>query len=239
MKMLMPSHARNVKAYKDTRPLFSRFQMESQLDSLFSPTVTLPSGGYLVINQTEALVSIDINSGKATREHNIEDTALKTNLEAADEIARQLRLRDLAGLIVIDFIDMEEQRNNRSVERRLKEALKNDRARIQVGRISHFGLLEMSRQRLRQGMVEDRPSPARIAKGAALCGRWRAARCRCCAGSRIISCRASPRTLRSGATPMWRSTSSMKSATICWCWRPPTGSLSSSCRPPISAPPKA
>ncbi|MGE4248545.1 MAG: Rne/Rng family ribonuclease [Parvibaculaceae bacterium] len=154
MKMLMPSHARNVKPYKDTRPLFSRFQIETQLDSLFSQTVTLQSGGYMVINQTEALVSIDINSGKATREHNIEDTALKTNLEASDEIARQLRLRDLAGLVVIDFIDMEEKRNNRSVERRLKEALKNDRARIQVGRISHFGLLEMSRQRLRPSLLE-------------------------------------------------------------------------------------
>jgi ribonuclease E len=154
MKMLMPSHARNVKLYKDTRPLFSRYQIETQLDSLFSQSVTLPSGGYMVINQTEALVSIDVNSGKATREHNIEDTALRTNQEAAEEIARQLRLRDLAGLIVIDFIDMEEKRNNRSVERRLKEALKNDRARIQVGRISHFGLLEMSRQRLRQGMLE-------------------------------------------------------------------------------------
>ncbi len=154
MKMLMPSHARNVKLYKDTRPLFSRYPVDTQLDSLFNQSVTLPSGGYLVINQTEALVSIDINSGKATREHNIEDTALRTNQEAAEEIARQLRLRDLAGLIVIDFIDMEEKRNNRAVERRLKEALKNDRARIQVGRISHFGLLEMSRQRLRQGMLE-------------------------------------------------------------------------------------
>jgi ribonuclease E len=154
MKMLMPSHARNVKLYKDTRPLFSRFQVETQLDSLFSQTVTLQSGGYMVINQTEALVSIDINSGKATREHNIEDTALKTNLEASDEIARQLRLRDLAGLVVVDFIDMEEKRNNRSVERRLKDALKNDRARIQVGRISHFGLLEMSRQRLRPSLLE-------------------------------------------------------------------------------------
>ncbi|MFO0991957.1 MAG: ribonuclease E/G [Hyphomicrobiales bacterium] len=154
MKMLMPSHARNVKLYKDARPLFSRHQVESQLDTLFSPTVTLQSGGYMVINQTEALVSIDINSGKATREHNIEDTAYKTNLEASDEIARQLRLRDLAGLIVIDFIDMEEKRNNRGVERRLKEALKHDRARIQVGRISHFGLLEMSRQRLRPGLLE-------------------------------------------------------------------------------------
>jgi ribonuclease E len=154
MKMLMPSHAKNVKLYKDARPLFSRYQMETQLDGLFSPTVTLQSGGYMVINQTEALVSIDINSGKATREHNIEDTALKTNLEASDEIARQLRLRDLAGLIVIDFIDMEEKRNNRAVERRLKDALKNDRARIQVGRISHFGLLEMSRQRLRPSLLE-------------------------------------------------------------------------------------
>jgi ribonuclease E len=154
MKMLMPSHARNVKPWKETRPLFTRHQVESQLDGLFSPTVTLPSGGYMVMNQTEALVAIDINSGKSTREHNIEDTAYKTNLEACDEIARQLRLRDLAGLIVIDFIDMEEKRNNRNVERRIKDALKNDRARIQVGRISHFGLLEMSRQRLRQGMLE-------------------------------------------------------------------------------------
>ncbi len=154
MKMLMPSHAKNVKLYKDARPLFSRYQAESQLDGMYSPTVTLPSGGYMVINQTEALVSVDINSGKATREHNIEDTALKTNLEAADEVARQLRLRDLAGLVVIDFIDMEEKRNNRAVERRLKDALKNDRARIQVGHISHFGLLEMSRQRLRPGLLE-------------------------------------------------------------------------------------
>ncbi len=154
MKMLMPSHAKNVKLYKDTRPLFSKHQTETQLDALYSPTVTLPSGGYIVMNQTEALVSVDINSGKATREHNIEDTALKTNLEACDEIARQLRLRDLAGLVVIDFIDMEENRNNRAVERRLKDALKNDRARIQVGRISHFGLMEMSRQRLRPGILE-------------------------------------------------------------------------------------
>ncbi len=154
MKMLMPSHAKNVKHYKEPRPLFQRYQVETHLDALYSPTVTLPSGGYIVINQTEALVSIDINSGKATREHNIEDTATKTNLEACDEIARQLRLRDLAGLVVIDFIDMEENRNNRAVERRMKDALKNDRARIQVGRISHFGLLEMSRQRLRPGLLE-------------------------------------------------------------------------------------
>ena len=168
MKMLMPSHARNVKLHRDTRPLFSRFKIDSQLDSLFSPTVTLPSGGYLVMNQTEALVAIDINSGKATREHNIEDTALKTNMEAAEEVARQLRLRDLAGLIVIDFIDMDEKRNNRNVERRLKEALKNDRARIQVGRISHFGLLEMSRQRLRQGMLEGSTRPCPHCEGTGL-----------------------------------------------------------------------
>ena len=154
MKMLMPSHAKNVKLYSENKPLFAKHQVEHHLDQLFSPTVTLPSGGYLVINQTEALVSIDINSGKATREHSIEDTAVKTNLEACDEIARQLRLRDLAGLVVIDFIDMEENRNNRAVERRIKDALKNDRARIQVGRISHFGLLEMSRQRLRPGLIE-------------------------------------------------------------------------------------
>ncbi len=167
MKMLMPSHARNVRLYQESRPLFSRYQVESQLDGLFSPVVTLSSGGYIVINQTEALVSIDVNSGKSTREHNIEDTALKTNLEAADEIARQLRLRDLAGLIVIDFIDMEEKRNNRAVERRMKEALKNDRARIQVGRISHFGLLEMSRQRLRVGMLEGStvPCPTCLGRG--------------------------------------------------------------------------
>ena len=154
MRMLMPSHAKNVKAYRETQPLFPRYGVEGQLDAMFSNQVTLKSGGYLVINQTEALVAIDVNSGRATREHNIEDTALKTNCEAADEVARQLRLRDLAGLIVIDFIDMEEHRNNRAVERRLKDALKNDRARIQVGRISPFGLLEMSRQRIRTGVVE-------------------------------------------------------------------------------------
>ncbi|MFN8828363.1 MAG: Rne/Rng family ribonuclease [Labrys sp. (in: a-proteobacteria)] len=154
MRMLMPSHAKNVQPYKDPAPLFQRFGVEAQLDAMFSPQVTLRSGGYIVINQTEALVSIDVNSGRATREHNIEDTALKTNLEAAEEISRQLRLRDLAGLIVIDFIDMDESRNNRSVERKLKECLKNDRARIQVGRISHFGLMEMSRQRIRTGVLE-------------------------------------------------------------------------------------
>jgi ribonuclease E len=134
--------------------VFAKAGVEAQLDAMFSNQVTLKSGGYIVINQTEALVAIDVNSGRSTREHNIEDTALRTNLEAADEIARQLRLRDLAGLIVVDFIDMEEGRNNRAVERRMKDALKNDRARIQVGRISHFGLLEMSRQRIRTGVLE-------------------------------------------------------------------------------------
>ncbi len=154
MRMLMPSHAKHVKLYKDATPLFTRYGIESQLDAMFSPTVQLRSGGYIVINQAEALVAIDVNSGRATREHHIEDTALKTNCEAADEIARQLRLRDLAGLIVIDFIDMDEGRNNRTVERRMKDALKYDRARIQVGRISHFGLLEMSRQRIRTSVLE-------------------------------------------------------------------------------------
>ncbi len=154
MRMLMPSHAKNVKPYSDAQPLLSRHGIESQLDAMFSPVVQLRSGGYIVLNQAEALVAIDVNSGRATREHHIEDTALKTNMEAADEIARQLRLRDLAGLIVIDFIDMDEKRNNRSVEHRLKDCLKQDRARIQVGRISHFGLLEMSRQRIRASVLE-------------------------------------------------------------------------------------
>ncbi|MCB4770341.1 ribonuclease E/G [Ancylobacter sp. Lp-2] len=154
MRMLMPSHAKNVKPYREQQPVFARFGVESQLDAMFLPVVQLKSGGYLVINPTEALVSIDVNSGRSTREHNIEDTALKTNLEAAEEVARQLRLRDLAGLIVIDFIDMDEKRNNRAVERKLKDCLKNDRARIQLGRISHFGLMEMSRQRIRTGVLE-------------------------------------------------------------------------------------
>ncbi len=154
MRMLMPSHVKHVKQYKDTQPLFTRYGIESQLDAMFSPVVQLRSGGYIVLNQTEALVAIDVNSGRATREHHIEDTATKTNIEAAEEVARQLRLRDLAGLIVIDFIDMDEGRNNRQVERKLKEALKYDRARIQVGRISHFGLLEMSRQRIRASVLE-------------------------------------------------------------------------------------
>jgi ribonuclease E len=154
MRMLMPSHAKNVKPYRDTLPVFTRYGIESQLDAMFTPVMQLRSGGYIVLNQAEALVAIDVNSGRATREHHIEDTALKTNLEAAEEIARQLRLRDLAGLIVIDFIDMDEKRNNRAVERRLKECLRHDRARIQVGHISHFGLLEMSRQRIRSSVLE-------------------------------------------------------------------------------------
>ncbi|MGB9118909.1 Rne/Rng family ribonuclease, partial [Bradyrhizobium sp.] len=159
MKMLMPSNVRAVRQYRDGQPLFSRMGVESQLDAMFSPTVQLRSGGYIVINQTEALVSIDVNSGRSTREHHIEDTALKTNLEAAEEVARQLRLRDLAGLIVIDFIDMDEKRNNRAVERKLSDCLRQDRARIQVGRISHFGLLEMSRQRIRASVLESSTEP--------------------------------------------------------------------------------
>ena len=143
--------------------------------------MALPSGGYSVINQTEALVSIDVNSGRATREHHIEDTALKTNLEASEEVARQLRLRDLAGLIVIDFIDMDEKRNNRSVERKLSDCLRQDRARIQVGRISHFGLLEMSRQRIRASVLGVQPSPARNAAEAAMSDRYHRLRCSCCA----------------------------------------------------------
>ena len=165
MRMLMPSHAKNVQPYRDPSPLFIRYGVEPQLDAMFSPQVTLKSGGYIVINQTEALVSIDVNSGKSTREHNIEDTALQTNLEAAEEVTRQLRLRDLAGLIVIDFIDMEESKNNRAVERKLKDCLKNDRARIQVGRISHFGLLEMSRQRIRTGVLESSTTPCPHCQG--------------------------------------------------------------------------
>ena len=159
MKMLMPSHVKKVREYNDPMPLFSRYQVESFLSGMFNPTVQLKSGGYLVIGITEALVAIDVNSGRATKEGSIEETALKTNLEAADELSRQLRLRDLAGLIVIDFIDMDERRNNNAVEKRLKDKLKYDRARIQIGRISNFGLLEMSRQRLRPGMLEATTAP--------------------------------------------------------------------------------
>ncbi len=165
MRMIMPSNAKAVMLYDEPQALFAQHGVEAQLDAMFSTHVTLRSGGYLVINPTEALVSIDVNSGRATREHNIEDTALKTNMEAAEEIARQLRLRDLAGLIVIDFIDMEERRNDRSVEKKLKDCLKNDRARIQVGRISPFGLLEMSRQRIRTGVLESSSLPCRHCAG--------------------------------------------------------------------------
>jgi ribonuclease E len=154
MKLLMPSHAKRVQHYADPVPLFQRYHVEDQLNAMYQPVVQLKSGGYIVINPTEALVSIDINSGRSTKEHGIEQTALSTNLEAAREIARQLRLRDMAGLVVIDFIDMEHHSNARKVERAMKEALKHDRARIQVGRISSFGLMEMSRQRLRTGVLE-------------------------------------------------------------------------------------
>ena len=168
MKMIMPSHAKNVKRYEDTLPLFARFQVESYLSGMFNPTVQLKSGGYIVIGITEALVAVDVNSGRSTKEGSIEDTAVKTNLEAAEEVARQLRLRDLAGLIVIDFIDMDERKNNAAVEKRMKDKLKTDRARIQVGRISGFGLMEMSRQRLRPGMLEATTQPCPSCHGTGL-----------------------------------------------------------------------
>jgi len=168
MKMIMPSHAKNVKLYNETLPLFARFQVESYLSGMFNPTVQLPSGGYIVIGVTEALVAIDVNSGRATKEGSIEQTATKTNLEAAAEVARQLRLRDLAGLIVIDFIDMDERKNNAAVEKMMKDKLKTDRARIQVGRISGFGLMEMSRQRLRPGMIEATTQPCHACHGTGL-----------------------------------------------------------------------
>ena len=168
MKMIMPSHAKNVKLYTEAMPLFARYQVESYLGAMFNPTVQLKSGGYIVIDVTEALVAIDVNSGRATKEGSIEDTATKTNLEAAEEVARQLRLRDLAGLIVIDFIDMDERKNNAAVEKRIKDKLKSDRARIQVGRISGFGLMEMSRQRLRPGMIEATTQPCPSCHGTGL-----------------------------------------------------------------------
>jgi ribonuclease E len=168
MKLLMPSHVRRVHQHVDTTPLFQRYGVEDQLSAMYQPIVQLKSGGYLVINPTEALVSIDINSGRSTREHNIEQTAYNTNLEAAQEIARQLRLRDMAGLIVIDFIDMEQSSHVRKVEKAMKEALKNDRARIQVGRISSFGLMEMSRQRLRTGVLEASTKPCPHCEGTGL-----------------------------------------------------------------------
>ena len=168
MKMIMPSHAKNVQHYTDPMPLFARYQVETYLGGMFNPVVQLKSGGYIVIGVTEALVAIDVNSGRATKEGSIEETATKTNLEAAEEVARQLRLRDLAGLIVIDFIDMDERKNNTAVEKRLKDKLKTDRARIQVGRISGFGLLEMSRQRLRPGMIEATTQPCSACHGTGL-----------------------------------------------------------------------
>ena len=166
MRMLTPSHAKNVQFYDDDTPLFIRHQVETQMADMLNPTVQLKSGGYIVIGVTEALVAIDVNSGRSTKEASIEETALKTNLEAAEEVARQLKLRDLAGLIVIDFIDMEESKNNRAVEKRLKDKLKNDRARLQIGRISGFGLLEMSRQRLRPGLLEATTKPCPHCQGA-------------------------------------------------------------------------
>jgi ribonuclease E len=168
MKMIMPSHAKNVKLYAESMPLFARYQVESYLAGMFNPTVQLKSGGYIVIGVTEALVAIDVNSGRATKEGSIEQTATKTNLEAAEEVARQLRLRDLAGLIVIDFIDMDERKNNAAVEKMMKDKLKSDRARIQVGRISGFGLMEMSRQRLRPGMIEATTAPCPSCHGTGL-----------------------------------------------------------------------
>jgi len=168
MTMLMPNHAKKIYYYEDAIPLFQRYQVETHLDSMYSPTAQLKSGGYIVINPTEALVSIDVNSGRATREHNIEETAVKTNLEAAEEIARQLKLRDMAGLVVIDFIDMEDSRNNRAVERKMKICLKSDRARIQIGRISSFGLMEMSRQRLRVGVLESSTNACPHCEGSGL-----------------------------------------------------------------------
>ena len=168
MKLLMPSHVKRVKLHSETTPLFQRYGVEDQLSAMYQPVVQLKSGGYLVINPTEALVSIDINSGRSTREHNIEQTAFSTNIEAAAEIARQLRLRDMAGLIVIDFIDMEQSSHVRKVEKAMKEALKNDRARIQIGRISSFGLMEMSRQRLRTGVLEASTKPCPHCEGTGL-----------------------------------------------------------------------
>ncbi|MBT6985492.1 MAG: ribonuclease E/G, partial [Rhodospirillaceae bacterium] len=165
MRMLMPSHAKKVQPYRERIPLLHRYQVEQQLDSMHSNVVQLKSGGYLVFAQTEALVAVDVNSGRSTKERNIEETALKTNLEAASEVGRQLRLRDLAGLVVIDYIDMDENRNNRAVERRMKDALKDDRARIQVGRISSFGLMELSRQRLRPSLFEASTKVCEICAG--------------------------------------------------------------------------
>ncbi|MEZ5866459.1 MAG: ribonuclease E/G [Geminicoccaceae bacterium] len=178
MTMMMPSRARHVKLYKEELPLFFKYKVEDQLDAMHSPIVQLPSGGSIVMHATEALIAIDVNSGKSTRERHIDETAVKTNLEAADEIARQLRLRDLAGLVVIDFIDMGEMRHQRAVERRVRDALKIDRARIQLGKISMFGLLELSRQRLRPSLQELSSRPCPTCQGWAPCARPNPARCR-------------------------------------------------------------
>ncbi len=228
MRMLMPSHAKNVRPYREPQPIFARSGVEAQLDAMFSNTVQLKSGGYIVINPTEALVAIDVNSGRSTREHNIEDTALRTNLEAADEVARQLRLRDLAGLIVVDFIDMDEGRNNRAVEKRMKDALKNDRARIQVGRISHFGLLEMSRQRIRTACWRARPRPARPAPASAMSARSPPSRCTSCARSRSSCSGRRPTTSSCARARPWRSTCSTTSAPTCTSWRRASASASTS-----------
>ena len=234
MKLLMPSHAKKVQQYSDPVPLFQRFGVEGQLAAMYQPVVQLKSGGYIVINPTEALVSIDINSGRSTREHDIEGTALKTNLEAADEIARQLRLRDMAGLVVIDFIDMESHSNTRKVEKAMKAALANDRARIQVGRISSFGLMEMSRQRLRTGVLEPPRTPARCAMApasSAPCRRPHSARC---AGSRPRWSRASAASSRCAPARKSRSTSSTRSAATSPSSRTATASLSRWCPTPSS-----
>ena len=232
MKMLMPSHARKVKPYKDTRPAVLALSGRDQLDSLFGPTVTLPSGGYMVINQTEALVSIDINSGRSTREHNIEDTALRTNLEASDEIARQLRLRDLAGLIVIDFIDMEEKRNNRAVERRLKEALKTTgrESRSAGSAISVYWKCRASA--CAKACWKAPPKPARIARVAGSSDRCRPARSRCCGASRSNSSPSGRRTSPCNATAKWLPISSTRSGIICSRWSKASGFRSISF-PPI------
>ncbi len=207
MRMLMPSHAKKVQLWRNGgQPLFSKYQVEAQLDAMLMPTAQLRSGGYLVINQAEALVAIDVNSGRSTRERGIEETALRTNMEAADEVARQLRLRDLAGLIVIDFIDMESKKHNGMVERRLTEALKNDRARIQVGHISHFGLMEMSRQRLRPSLAETSFIPCPHCGGIGHVRSPRAPRSTCCAASRTKAPSAVPPRSSSTRHRRWRCT---------------------------------
>ena len=184
MSHVMPEQAHRVTRDRDNATLFSRFQIEHQIESAYSRTVTLPSGGAIVIDHAEALVAIDVNSARAIKGGDIEETATRTNLEAADEVARQMRLRDLGGLIVIDFIDMEESKNRRDVENRLRDALRQDRARVQFGSISKFGLLEMSRQRLKPALSEGAPSPARAAAAPATCATRKAARCRSCASFR-------------------------------------------------------